>query len=39
VVMGLGVGQWTSLAIFAAGAALWARAPRPVEAGAPARAA
>ena len=26
VVAGLGVGQWTSLAIFAAGAAIWARA-------------
>ncbi len=39
VVMGLGVGQWTSLAILAVGAALWARAPRPAAAGAPARAA
>ncbi|HEY6100174.1 MAG TPA: prolipoprotein diacylglyceryl transferase [Anaeromyxobacter sp.] len=28
VVAGLGVGQWTSLAIFAAGAAIWARARR-----------
>ncbi len=39
VVLGLGVGQWTSLAIFAAGAALWARAPRLAPAEAPARAA
>jgi phosphatidylglycerol---prolipoprotein diacylglyceryl transferase len=29
VVAGLGVGQWTSLAIFAVGAAVWARARRP----------
>jgi phosphatidylglycerol:prolipoprotein diacylglycerol transferase len=29
VVAGLGVGQWTSLVIFAAGAAIWARARRP----------
>ncbi len=29
VVAGLGVGQWTSLAILAVGAAIWARAPRP----------
>jgi phosphatidylglycerol---prolipoprotein diacylglyceryl transferase len=28
VVAGLGVGQWTSLAILAVGAAIWARAPR-----------
>jgi phosphatidylglycerol:prolipoprotein diacylglycerol transferase len=28
VVAGLGVGQWTSLAIFAAGLAVWVRAPR-----------
>jgi phosphatidylglycerol:prolipoprotein diacylglycerol transferase len=28
VVAGLGVGQWTSIAIFAAGAAVWARARR-----------
>jgi phosphatidylglycerol:prolipoprotein diacylglycerol transferase len=28
VVAGLGVGQWTSLAIFAAGAAVWARSRR-----------
>lgn len=28
VVAGLGVGQWTSLAIFATGAAIWARARR-----------
>jgi phosphatidylglycerol:prolipoprotein diacylglycerol transferase len=28
VVAGLGVGQWTSLAILAVGAAVWARAPR-----------
>jgi phosphatidylglycerol---prolipoprotein diacylglyceryl transferase len=39
VVMGLGVGQWTSLVIFAVGAALWARAPRPMVAEVPARAA
>lgn len=39
VVMGLGVGQWTSLAIFAVGAAVWARAPRPAVAEVPARAA
>jgi phosphatidylglycerol:prolipoprotein diacylglycerol transferase len=39
VVMGLGVGQWTSLAILAVGAALWARAPRPVPVEAPAQAA
>jgi phosphatidylglycerol---prolipoprotein diacylglyceryl transferase len=29
VVAGLGVGQWTSLAIFAVGVAVWARARRP----------
>jgi len=29
VVAGLGVGQWTSLAIFATGAVLWARARKP----------
>jgi phosphatidylglycerol:prolipoprotein diacylglycerol transferase len=29
VVAGLGVGQWTSLAIFAVGAAIWARARKP----------
>ena len=41
VVAGLGVGQWTSLAIFAAGAAIWVAARRargePVAAGATAR--
>jgi phosphatidylglycerol:prolipoprotein diacylglycerol transferase len=36
VVAGLGVGQWTSLAILAAGAAVWARASRR-PAGAPAQ--
>lgn len=39
VVLGLGVGQWTSLAILAVGAAIWLRAPRPRPAAAPARAA
>jgi phosphatidylglycerol:prolipoprotein diacylglycerol transferase len=34
VVAGLGVGQWTSLAILAVGAAIWARAPRRRPAGA-----
>ena len=34
VVRGLGVGQWTSLAIFAVGAALWARARQRREPGA-----
>lgn len=33
VVLGLGVGQWTSIVIFAAGAAVWARARRPAPAG------
>jgi phosphatidylglycerol:prolipoprotein diacylglycerol transferase len=41
VVAGLGVGQWTSLVIFAAGAAVWAAArkvrPALAGAGAPAR--
>ncbi|HTN52150.1 MAG TPA: prolipoprotein diacylglyceryl transferase [Anaeromyxobacter sp.] len=39
MVLGLGVGQWTSLAIFAAGLAVWARAPRPHPAPAVAEAA
>jgi phosphatidylglycerol---prolipoprotein diacylglyceryl transferase len=30
--LGLGAGQWTSIAIFAVGAFLWARAPRPTAA-------
>lgn len=32
--LGLGAGQWTSILIFAIGAALWARAPKPVPAAA-----
>jgi phosphatidylglycerol:prolipoprotein diacylglycerol transferase len=31
---GLGAGQWTSMAIFAAGVAVWVRAPRPAVAAA-----
>ncbi|ACG71257.1 prolipoprotein diacylglyceryl transferase [Anaeromyxobacter sp. K] len=39
VVLGLGVGQWTSIVIFAAGAAVWARARRSGPSGAGAAAA